>query len=217
MTQTWISTRLIAGHGVASGRSADSAYPNGTIDMQRPFFKALGLDLSRCWPGTLNLSAAPLDLRLRDPDRCFPLVAWTDRHPPETFSFWRIQLDTPKNGIVDGWIYQPHPETKMQHHQPSSMVEVLAPPLDGIAPGCRLNLHDPRDRLTCIDSLRLKARLLEFLKFRVLAAQQEFFRQTESGPARRSWLATHHHEALQLGDADLDRVWNQARTLYTED
>ena len=41
--------------------------------------------------------------------------------------------------------------------------------------------------------------------------------QTESGPARRSWLATHHHEALQLGDADLDRVWNQARTLYTED
>ena len=216
MTQTWISTRLIAGHGVASGRSADSPYPNGTIAMQRPFFKALGLDLSRCWPGTLNLSAAPLDIRLRDPDRCFPLVAWTDRHPPETFSFWRIQLDTPKNGIVDGWIYQPHPETKMQHHQPSSMVEVLAPPLDGIAPGCRLNLHDPLDRLTCIDSLRLKARLLEFLKFRVLAAQQEFFRQTESGPARRSWLATHHHEALQLGDADLDRVWNQAR-LYTED
>ena len=97
------------------------------------------------------------------------------------------------------------------------MVEVLAPPLDGIAPGCRLNLHDPLDRLTCIDSLRLEARLLEFLKFRVLAAQQEFFRQTESGPARRSWLATHHHEALQLGDADLDRVWNQARTLYTED
>ena len=99
-----VSTRLIAGHGVASGRSADSPYPNGTIEMQRPFFKALGLDLSRCWPGTLNLSAAPLDLRLRDPDRCFPLVAWTDRHPPETFSFWRIQLDTPKNGIVDGWI-----------------------------------------------------------------------------------------------------------------
>ena len=66
-------------------------------------------------------------------------------------------------------------------------------------------------------ALRVRAVLLEFLKFRVLAAQQEFFRQTESGPARRSWLATHHHEALQLGDADLDRVWNQARTLYTED
>ena len=97
------------------------------------------------------------------------------------------------------------------------MVEVLAPPLDGITPGCGIKLHDPLNRLTCIDSLRLKARLLEFLKFRVLAAQQDFFRDTGSGLARRSWLASHHHEALQLSDTDLDQVWNQARVLYTED
>ena len=39
--------------------------------------------------------------------------------------------------------------------------EVLLP-LDGITPSCGIKLHDPLNRLTCIDSLRLKARLLEF-------------------------------------------------------
>ena len=112
MTQTWISTRLIAGHGVASGRSADSPYPNGTIEMQRPLFKALGLDLFRMLAGHPQPECCTTGLRLRDPDRCFPLVAWTDRHPPETFSFWRIHARQLLMGIVDGWIYQPHPETK---------------------------------------------------------------------------------------------------------
>ena len=218
MTPTsWISTQVISGHGVASGRRADSPYPSGTIAMQRPVFAALGLDLGSCWDGTLNLSVAPLEIRLSQPDHCFPLVEWTDRHPPETFSFWRIQIDSPRNGVVSGWIYQPHPETKQQHHQPASMVEVLAPHLDGIVSGSQLRLHDPLNRLHCIDAVRLKARLLEFLKFRVLAAQHDFFSQPASLPERRRWLASHHPEALQLTDADLERVWNQARCLYTED
>ena len=185
--------------------------------MQRPVFAALGLDLGSCWDGTLNLSVAPLEIRLSQPDHCFPLVEWTDRHPPETFSFWRIQIHSPRNGVVSGWIYQPHPETKQQHHQPASMVEVLAPHLDGIVRGSQLRLHDPLNRLQCIDAVRLKARLLEFLKFRVLAAQHDFFSQSASPPERRRWLASHHPEALQLTDVDLERVWNQAQSLYTED
>ena len=214
--KTWLSTRLVGGHGVASGRSPDTPYPAGTIAMQRPVFKQLGLDLSVCWPGTLNLSVAPLELRLHNPDHCFPLVEWTDRHPPETFSFWTVQIETPWNGVVQGWIYQPHPETKAQHHQPASMVEVLAPHLDGLETGSVLRLHDPLRRLECINPVRLKARLLEFLKFRVLAAQEDFFRTTASVQERRAWLTTHHREALQLHDAQLDQVWQQARSLYTE-
>mgnify|MGYP004244953261 CR=1 FL=1 len=87
----WIPAVLVRGHGVASGRSTTSPYPGGTIALQLPFFADLGLDLLHCWPGTLNLSVAPLELRLRDPDHRFPLVHWTDHHPPETFSFWRIE------------------------------------------------------------------------------------------------------------------------------
>jgi hypothetical protein len=84
MTQDgWIRTTLVCGHGVASGRSTTSPYPEGTIAMQRPLFAQLGLDLSDCWPGTLNLSVAPLEVQLRDPDHTFPHLHWTDLHPPK--------------------------------------------------------------------------------------------------------------------------------------
>ena len=44
-----VSGRVCSGHGVASGRSAGqphNPYPAGTIAMQMPYFKALGLDVS---------------------------------------------------------------------------------------------------------------------------------------------------------------------------
>ncbi|WP_411870951.1 hypothetical protein [Vulcanococcus limneticus] len=85
----------------------------------------------------------------------------------------------------------------------------------------------------------LRARLLEFLKFRVLAAQERFFTdlQLDSGssggtgavgartPAGqldltrfRRWLReAGWSEALALADADLALVLEQARALYTED
>ncbi len=67
------------------------------------------------------------------------------------------------------------------------------------------------------DAERVKTRsvLLEFLKFRVLAAGQEFFDGTGS-EQRREWLASVYPQALSLSNEDLEQIWNQARTLYTE-
>ena len=73
----WHAAVLLEGHGVASGQalrsgsSRMSPYPEGTIAMQSPFFAALGRDLSPYWPGTLNLSFAPAELRLKNPDFLF--------------------------------------------------------------------------------------------------------------------------------------------------
>ena len=64
MNPEWLTGRLCAGHGVASGTSKESPYPDGTIRMQFPVFKALGLDLSSCLFGTLNLDFAPLEVSL---------------------------------------------------------------------------------------------------------------------------------------------------------
>ena len=211
----WIRTTLVPGHGVASGSSVTSPYPEGTIAMQQPLFAQRGLDLSGCWPGTLNLSVAPLELRLRDPDHTFPRLHWTDLHPPETFSFWRITLRSDVDGEVLAWIYYPHPETKERHHQPRSVVEVVAPRMRGIGPGGDLLLKDSRNRISCVDGVRLRAQLLEFLKFRVLAAQDGFF--VESSLAeRRNWLRQHHPQALALDDPSLQMVWDRALALYTE-
>lgn len=133
----WHQARLIKGHGVASGQATDSPYPMGSISMQMPVFKQLGLDLSHCWQGTLNLSLAPLELHLPRPDYCFESVHWTELHPPETFSFWRVQLREQKrpSACISGWIYQPHPETKALHLQPACVIEVLAPRIEALKVG----------------------------------------------------------------------------------
>ena len=153
-TMPWHRARLIKGHGVASGQAQDSPYPQGSISMQMPVFKQLGLDLSHCWPGTLNLSLAPLEVHLQQADYCFEKVRWTELHPPETFSFWNIQLRDQQrpSECISSWIYQPHPETKERHLQPASMVEVLAPRIESVKVGMVLEIRLPPGRLQLLDS-----------------------------------------------------------------
>ncbi|HEY9738682.1 MAG TPA: hypothetical protein V6D06_20455, partial [Trichocoleus sp.] len=74
--------KIVPGHQVASGRSADSPYPRGTIDMQIPHFKARGLDLSAMFPATLNVSVAPYVPLLKAPEITFAEVKWSPPHPP---------------------------------------------------------------------------------------------------------------------------------------
>ena len=71
--------------------------------------------------------------------------------------------------------------------------------------------------------LARRSRLLEFLKFRVLAAQAEFFTAFADPVADeltyrpgtiREYLAIAHPESLALQDEDLVEVFRQARRLY---
>jgi hypothetical protein len=213
----WWEGVLVAGHGVASGRATGSPYPAGTIALQTPHFAAAGVDLSPYLPATLNLAFPGGRWQLCDPHHRVPQLRWTDRHPPETFSFWRCQL-RPADGAdaVAALIYYPHPETKRAHHQPEGLLELLAPPLGPLPPGTPLALGvDPR-RCRLIQPARLRARLLEFLKFRVLAAQDAFFEGSDP-PALRAWLCQHWPEAGDLSDGELAATLEQARLLYTED
>ena len=215
MNAEWLTGRLRAGHGVASGTSNESPYPDGTIRMQTPVFMALGLDLTNCYFGTLNVDFSPLEVSLSNPDHLFEKVRWTELHPPETFSFWSVQIKAREAEVVGGWIYYPHPETKQRHWQPPTTLELIAPRLTGVNEGCTIHLHDERRRIKLVNTIRLRARLLEFLKFRVLASQQTFF-EADSLVKRQQWLSSMFPEALQLSEQDLDQVWTQARSLYTE-
>ena len=67
--------------------------------------------------------------------------------------------------------------------------------------------------MTHAERIKTRSVLLEFLKFRVLAAGQQFFDGTGI-EQRRQWLASVHPQALSLSDDDLEQIWNQARTLY---
>ena len=127
------------GHGVASGASTGSPYPTGSIAMQAPFFKALGLDLSSCYFGTLNVSLALARWKIVRPAFLFEKVQWTDLHPPETFSFLPCDI-TYRAVTVPGWLYHPHPETKAAHWQVASVMEIIAPRLEGLGYGEPIDL-----------------------------------------------------------------------------
>lgn len=139
MSVEWIVVPgvVVRGHCVASSPSAD--YPYGTIEKQKPYFEALGLDLSRFFLGTLNVSIAPRRWQMFRPRWTFRQVAWTDLHPPEDFSFspCRVRFSGRE---YEGLVYYPHPETKIRHFQDPSLVEVLAEFIDGMAYGAFVEL-----------------------------------------------------------------------------
>ena len=128
----WWPGRVAAGHGVASGRSTSTPYPAGTIALQQPHFAAHGIDLSPYHPGTLNVDLAPhapvphrpvFDGKLR----------WFGGLE-ERFLLSRIGLRCAA-GEFQGLWYYPHPDTKPAHHQKPTVVELLLPWIDGLAPG----------------------------------------------------------------------------------
>jgi hypothetical protein len=137
MTPNWILIpgSLVQGYRVASGPSQD--YPYGALDRQRPLFKARGLDLSAYFNGSLNIDLRPARFTMRRPQYTFPLVEWTDLHPPETFSFSRCRVLF-REVEYDGWVYYPHPETKLRNFQNPSLLEVIAQPIPDIRYGDRL-------------------------------------------------------------------------------
>jgi hypothetical protein len=144
-----VSGRVCAGHGVASGRSAGqphNPYPAGTIAMQMPYFKALGLDVSDCFAGTINLDIAPGTWQLLQADHCFENMRWTHLHPPETFSFVALSARW-QTSQVKGLLYYPHPETKAAHFQSRSVMELLLPRLDGLNTGALLRLQVDSTRI----------------------------------------------------------------------
>jgi hypothetical protein len=128
---------IIRGHQVASQKSEH--YPLGAIEMQIPFFKARGLDLTTYFRGTLNISISPRVFRMVKPQHTFRNVEWTTKHPPEDFSFSRCRIEF-KGELYDAWVYYPHPETKERHFQNPSVIEVIAPQIQDISYGAHVEV-----------------------------------------------------------------------------
>jgi hypothetical protein len=139
-----ISGILTRGYQVASRPSKD--YPYSTLEKQKPYFKDLGLDLYPYFNGTLNISIAPLTFKMRKPEFTFEKVEWTDLHPLETFSFSRCNVIF-KNQNYAGWVYYPHPETKKNHFQNPSLIEVIAVEIPNIQYGDSVDVEINEDEI----------------------------------------------------------------------
>jgi hypothetical protein len=138
-----VTGTVVEGHRVASLPSKEYPYP--TLEKQKPFFKEAGLDLERFFPGTLNVSIAPLRFEMIKPAYTFRQINWTDLHPPENFSFSPCRIRF-QGREYEGYTYYPHPETKIRHFQDPSLIEVITEKIAGICYGVRLELAlDPAE------------------------------------------------------------------------
>lgn len=128
---------IVQGYRVASAPSKD--YPYGALEKQRPLFASRGLDLTSYFNGTLNIDIRPSEFTMLKPQFTFHHVEWTDLHPPEHFSFSRCKVIF-KEVEYDGWVYYPHPETKLRHFQNPSLLEVIAMPIPDVQYGDEVSI-----------------------------------------------------------------------------
>ena len=130
----WLDGVVIAGHGVASGRAADSPYPAGSIALQQPHFLAAGIDLAPYFSGTLNVDLAPHHPQLQPSRIVFDGMLHWYGDITERFILARIDCRLAGRELEGLWYY-PHPETKPAHFQRDTVVELLLPYVHGIAAG----------------------------------------------------------------------------------
>lgn len=148
MTNDWISVQGIVsqGHGVASDVGGEES-DGGFIRMQVPRFAERGLDLSRFYPGTINVSIAPQVFGLSNPQYTFPDVQWSPQRPAEDFSFSACRVRF-RDTIEPGYVYYPHPETKPAHFQDPSIVEIITVYIDGVEYGSQITLDLKRNEVS---------------------------------------------------------------------
>ena len=138
---------IVQGHRVASGLNGNPRFPGGTIRMQLPSFRELGLDLSVYHLGTLNVTIAPLSYRVVKPRLTFRDVKWHPTEPAEDFSFFDVVVHRDDAAHVSGLIYFPHPDTKPEHFQSPDILELLLPWTEGFEYGGKIHLEVPCEQM----------------------------------------------------------------------
>ncbi|HBJ84830.1 MAG TPA: hypothetical protein DDZ88_13355 [Verrucomicrobiales bacterium] len=147
MLRNMIPATIVQGHRVASGLNGNPRFPGGTLRMQLPFFRDLGLDLSRYHLGTLNVSIAPLSYRVVQPKWTFQNVKWHPAEPAEDFSFFDVVVHREGAKPASGLIYFPHPDTKPEHFQSPDVLELLLPWTEGLGYNANIRLDVPAEQM----------------------------------------------------------------------
>jgi hypothetical protein len=125
------------GHIVSGLKAATTV-----IQLQKPFLRDCFPEIENCNSGTINIQLEhALDVRI--PDIVTPPIAWQPgSNMGERFGFTRIEFEFQDRRHA-AWIYG----AEFSSHRFNYMlVEVLARPIDGIAPGLPCTLH--LDRFT---------------------------------------------------------------------
>lgn len=138
------------GYGVASGKGGDKRFPNGTIEMQKPFFYKKGLDLEAYFSGTLNISISPHQYSVKQAKYTFKNLKWAEKEPAEDFSFFDCRIHLKNREVKEGLIYYPHPETKPEHFQAADILEIITFKIDNLNYGDEVILEVDNQQIEII-------------------------------------------------------------------
>ncbi len=105
-----------------------------------PVYQKLGIDFTRCYPGTLNVSIAPKTFRMLASEPTLRGVKWIEEHRPEDFFLSQCRIKF-RDHIYGGWVYYPDPRTKQKHFFPPSSMEIVAEHISGIQYGDEVMLE----------------------------------------------------------------------------
>ena len=132
--------RIVTGHGAASGMGKDPRYPEGTLHLQIPHFRKIGIDISNYYPGTINVHLGTKTVRIIKPKFLAKDISWSPHIPPENFFFFDVWA-TYEGQQYQGLIYMPDPATKTDHFQDPALIELLLPEISGIKSGKSISLR----------------------------------------------------------------------------
>ncbi|WP_297798577.1 hypothetical protein [uncultured Eudoraea sp.] len=149
MEYTLVRGEIKAGYGVASGKGKDERYPEGTLKQQFQHFLERGLDLSNYYMGTINLDISPCFYEIKKPKYFLKNIDWSDYIPPENFYFFDVTVYY-KDKTFKGLVYLPDPETKEDHIQKPTMLELILPKIEGLEYGVMVEIALKKDQLDII-------------------------------------------------------------------
>ena len=132
---TTVPFTVVPGRGAASGRR-EYGELGGSIRAQKPVFLERGIDLAGYHDATINADIAPFRFRINRPLVTVRHIKWHPDMPAEDFSFAAATIRF-ADETVPALVYYPRPETKSAYAEmpPDTMLEVLAPRIEGIRYG----------------------------------------------------------------------------------
>lgn len=126
---------VVRGHRVASGVGLKQG--EGSIRKQKHFFKEI--DWEHFFPGTINVSISPCRCLWKKSMATYEGVNWSVDQPKEDFGISKCKIYV-KGKSYDAWAYYPHPKTKTQNLHDPTMIEIIAPKIDGLEYGDKVSV-----------------------------------------------------------------------------
>ncbi|MEM9948113.1 MAG: hypothetical protein AAF810_18910, partial [Cyanobacteria bacterium P01_D01_bin.36] len=87
------------------------------------------------------VAIAPHKYEIISAKHTFRNVKWSPNEPAEDFSFFDCRVSAKEINKTNGLIYYPHPDTKPEHFQPSDILEVILPFIEGLRYGDELMIE----------------------------------------------------------------------------